>query len=146
MFFVFFKFVFFRKYPTKKSFRGESVRGQERDEQRAERSAAMDATLKEKVRAGEVDIYGKKRNPFVIVGAFATAGVLFAGIAAFRRGNQAMSQNMMKARVMCQGLTVGLMVATSGLIGSDTQVLGNTLDAIWGKTETNPDNKLGDKK
>ena len=107
----------------------------------------MDATLKEKVRAGEVDIYGKKRNPFVIVGAFATAGVLFAGIAAFRRGNQAMSQNMMKARVMCQGLTVGLMVATSGLIGSDTQVLGNTLDAIWGvKTETNPDNKLGDKK
>ena len=125
---------------------GESVRGQERDEQRAERSAAMDATLKEKVRAGEVDIYGKKRNPFVIVGAFATAGVLFAGIAAFRRGNQAMSQNMMKARVMCQGLTVGLMVATSGLIGSDTQVLGNTLDAIWGKTEiANPDN-LGDKK
>ena len=109
-------------------------------------AAAMDATLKEKVRAGEVDIYGKKRNPFVIVGAFATAGVLFAGIAAFRRGNQAMSQNMMKARVMCQGLTVGLMVATSGLIGSDTQVLGNTLDAIWGKTETNPDNKLGDKK
>ena len=109
-------------------------------------AAAMDATLKEKVRAGEVDIYGKKRNPFVIVGAFATAGVLFAGIAAFRRGNQAMSQNMMKARVMCQGLTVGLMVATSGLIGSDTQVLGNTLDAIWGKTETNPDNQLGDKK
>ena len=122
------------------------VRGQERDEQRAERSAAMDATLKEKVRAGEVDIYGKKRNPFVIVGAFATAGVLFAGIAAFRRGNQAMSQNMMKARVMCQGLTVGLMVATSGLIGSDTQVLGNTLDAIWGKTETNPDNLGTDKK
>ena len=146
MFFVFFKFVFFRKYHTKKLPRGESVRGQERDEQRAERSAAMDATLKEKVRAGEVDIYGKKRNPFVIVGAFATAGVLFAGIAAFRRGNQAMSQNMMKARVMCQGLTVGLMVATSGLIGSDTQVLGNTLDAIWGKTETNPDNLGTDKK
>ena len=37
--------------------------------------------------AGEVDLYGKKRNPFVLVGAVATAGVLFAGITAFRRGN-----------------------------------------------------------
>ncbi len=37
--------------------------------------------------AGEVDLYGKKRNPLVLVGAMATAGVLFAGITAFRRGN-----------------------------------------------------------
>lgn len=82
----------------------------------------------DKIRAGEVDIYGKKRNPFVIVGAFATAGVLFAGITAFRRGNKALSQNMMKARVVCQGVTVAIMVATSGVLGSDT-LFKNTFTA-----------------
>ena len=46
----------------------------------------------DKIRASEVDLYGKKRNPFVLVGAMATAGVLFAGIAAFRNGNKAMYQ------------------------------------------------------
>ena len=86
----------------------------------------------DKVRAGEVDIYGKKRNPFVIVGAFATAGVLFAGIAAFRRGNKELSQNMMKARVIMQGATVTLMVATSGVLGNDTAVFKDTFDRLFG--------------
>ena len=73
----------------------------------------------DKIRASEVDLYGKKRNPFVLVGAMATAGVLFAGIAAFRNGNKAMSQHMMKARVVFQGVTVALMVTTSGVLGKD---------------------------
>ena len=32
---------------------------------------------------------------------------------------QAMSQNMMKMRVVFQGVTVALMVATSGVLGQD---------------------------
>ncbi|QDZ25071.1 hypothetical protein HOP50_15g76170 [Chloropicon primus] len=90
----------------------------------------------DKVRAsGEVDVFGKKRNPFVLVGALATAGVLFGGITAFRRGNKALSQNMMKARVVCQGVTVALMVATSGVLGSDKALFQETWKSWTGDTQ-----------
>mmetsp|Transcript_17294 Transcript_17294/g.33042 ORF Transcript_17294/g.33042 Transcript_17294/m.33042 type:complete len:108 (-) Transcript_17294:205-528(-) len=59
----------------------------------------------------------KKRNPLVLVGAIGTAGVLVMGLAAFRNGNQNMSQSMMRTRVVFQGVTVALMVATSGAAG-----------------------------
>mmetsp|Transcript_30491 Transcript_30491/g.75774 ORF Transcript_30491/g.75774 Transcript_30491/m.75774 type:complete len:89 (-) Transcript_30491:3570-3836(-) len=55
----------------------------------------------------------KKKSPLVLVGALITAGVLGAGLVAFRAGNANMSQQMMKARVGMQGLTVALMVGTS---------------------------------
>lgn len=49
-------------------------------------------------------------------GAIATAGVLAAGLVAFRQGNQALSQRMMRTRVLVQGATVALMVGTSGAV------------------------------
>mmetsp|Transcript_2449 Transcript_2449/g.5039 ORF Transcript_2449/g.5039 Transcript_2449/m.5039 type:complete len:89 (+) Transcript_2449:250-516(+) len=55
-----------------------------------------------------------KRNPLVLVGALATGGVLTMGLVAFRQGNMAMSQKMMRARVILQGATVALLVGTSG--------------------------------
>eukprot|EP00884_Botryococcus_braunii_P013890 jgi/Botrbrau1/22501/Bobra.114_2s0027.1 len=56
----------------------------------------------------------KKRNPLVLVGTLATAGVLVAGLVAFRKGRQDISQNMMRARVVFQGATVALMVGSTG--------------------------------
>ena len=57
----------------------------------------------------------KKRSPLVLVGAGVTAAVLFAGLAAFRDGNFATSQRMMRLRVLAQSATIGTMVATSGV-------------------------------
>ncbi|KAK9826509.1 hypothetical protein WJX81_008497 [Elliptochloris bilobata] len=56
----------------------------------------------------------RKRNPLVMVGAVATAGVLCAGLVAFKRGNQQLSQQMMRARVGFQFATVALMAGSSG--------------------------------
>ena len=56
------------------------------------------------------------RNPLVLVGAAATAGVLTAGFVAFKAGNANLSQTMMKARVFAQGATIALMVGTSGAV------------------------------
>lgn len=61
------------------------------------------------------DMFGPKkdiRNPFVLVGAIATAGVLVAGLVAFKQGNTNLSQNLMRTRVLFQGATVALMVGT----------------------------------
>lgn len=60
----------------------------------------------------------KKRNPLVLLGAITTAGVLFGGLVAFRKGNLAVSQQMMRARVVFQGITVAIMVGTSGVAAS----------------------------
>ena len=57
----------------------------------------------------------KKRSPLVLVGAGVTAAVLCAGLAAFRDGNFATSQRMMRLRVLAQSATIGTMVATSGV-------------------------------
>ena len=56
-----------------------------------------------------------KRSPLVLVGAASTAAVLFAGLMSFRSGNFNLSQKMMRYRVLAQGATVGVMVATSGV-------------------------------
>eukprot|EP00741_Cyanophora_paradoxa_P019357 tig00021127_g18685.t1 len=47
-----------------------------------------------------------KDNPFVPLGALATAGVLATGLYYFRVGNQTMSQTMMRWRVGMQGFTL----------------------------------------
>lgn len=57
----------------------------------------------------------RRRNPLVLVGAAATAGVLCAGLLAFKQGNPGMSQKMMRARVAFQAVTVGLMAGSTGL-------------------------------
>ena len=68
-----------------------------------------------------------KRSPLVLVGAASTAAVLFAGLMSFRSGNFNLSQKMMRYRVLAQGATVGLMVATSGVAFAD---LGK-MDQVW---------------
>lgn len=57
----------------------------------------------------------RRRNPLVLVGAAATAGVLCAGLLAFKQGNPDLSQKMMRARVAFQAITVGLMAGSTGL-------------------------------
>ena len=47
-------------------------------------------------------------------GALTTCGVLCVGFGAFINGNKALAQNMMRARVAAQGLTVLAMVAAAG--------------------------------
>jgi hypothetical protein len=58
----------------------------------------------------------KHRSPLVIVGAALTVGVLGAGLFAFKHGNQRVSQQLMRLRVLTQGATVAVMAATSGVI------------------------------
>lgn len=53
-----------------------------------------------------------KKNPLVPLGAVATGIVLCAGLLAFRSGNSALSQKLMRARVFTQGATLGVL-ATS---------------------------------
>ena len=52
--------------------------------------------------------------PLALVGALTTCGVLCVGFGAFINGNKALAQNMMRARVAAQGLTVLAMVAAAG--------------------------------
>ena len=82
-------------------------------------------------RDGEVDIFGKRRNPLVLVGGLVTAGIPLSGFAAFRNGNVGLSQNMMRARVVAQGVTVAIMVGSSGimskyLVGGDDAKAGGS--------------------
>ena len=83
-----------------------------------------------------------KRSPLVLVGAATTAAVLFGGLVSFRSGNFNLSQKMMRYRVLAQGATVGLMVATSGVafadLGKMDQVwknIGGGSDASWSSSE-----------
>ncbi|KAK9803330.1 hypothetical protein WJX73_003908 [Symbiochloris irregularis] len=55
----------------------------------------------------------KKRNPLVMVGAIATAGVLLGGLVAFKKGNTGLSQQMMRTRVAFQGATLALMAGST---------------------------------
>ena len=75
-----------------------------------------------------------KRNPLVIAGGLLTAGVLVGGLVAFRNGNQNISQNMMRTRVLFQGATVALMLASSGV--SVNQIFGNAA-AKWQQQQQN---------
>ncbi|EDO42758.1 predicted protein [Nematostella vectensis] len=55
-----------------------------------------------------------KENPFVPIGCFATAGALVYGLLSFKRGNQKVQQQMMRARVLAQGSTL---IAVIGGLG-----------------------------
>ena len=47
-----------------------------------------------------------RKNPLVPAGAMITAAVLMGGLFAFKQGNQRLSQQLMRARVLAQGATV----------------------------------------
>ncbi|KAG0580892.1 hypothetical protein M758_4G210800 [Ceratodon purpureus] len=69
------------------------------------------------------DMFSNKkehRNPLVLCGAIATAGVLLAGLVSFKQGNYNRSQMFMRARVGFQAATVALMVGTVALQGKTT--------------------------
>ncbi|KAK9859301.1 hypothetical protein WJX84_011778 [Apatococcus fuscideae] len=68
----------------------------------------------------------KKKSPLVLAGAGVTAGVLIAGLMFFNKGNDRMSQHMMRARVIAQGVTVAIMVGTSGAWAVSSQSSSNT--------------------
>jgi len=52
----------------------------------------------------EADMFPSRqpRSPLVLVGAIATAGMLVGGLVAFKKGNQNVSQSLMRARVVFQ--------------------------------------------
>ncbi|KAK2154208.1 hypothetical protein LSH36_274g00035 [Paralvinella palmiformis] len=52
-----------------------------------------------------------KENPFVLIGALATGGVLTYGIYTMTSSNPKRSQQLMRLRILTQGFTVFAMVA-----------------------------------
>lgn len=53
-----------------------------------------------------------KKNPLVPAGAAATGLVLMAGLFAFKSGNAVLSQRLMRARIIAQGATLGVLAAS----------------------------------
>mmetsp|Transcript_4069 Transcript_4069/g.11502 ORF Transcript_4069/g.11502 Transcript_4069/m.11502 type:complete len:96 (-) Transcript_4069:138-425(-) len=80
------------------------------------------------IREMEAELFPEKtkRNPLVLVGALATAGVLMGGLVSFHKGNQKLSQTMMRTRVLFQGATVALMVGTSGYLSENLLIGGSS--------------------
>jgi hypothetical protein len=59
------------------------------------------------------------KDPVVPLGVLVTTGVLVAGLRAFNRGDKQRSQQLMRYRVLAQGLTVvGMMVGVVAGLGS----------------------------
>lgn len=50
-----------------------------------------------------------RKNPLVPIGALTTAAILVGGLMSFRVGNIQLSQYMMRARVVAQGATLGIL-------------------------------------
>lgn len=50
-----------------------------------------------------------RKNPLVPIGALTTAAILVGGLLSFRVGNIQLSQYMMRARVVAQGATLGIL-------------------------------------
>lgn len=50
-----------------------------------------------------------RKNPLVPIGAVTTAAILVGGLMSFRVGNIQLSQYMMRARVVAQGATLGIL-------------------------------------
>ena len=55
-----------------------------------------------------------EKDPLVPVGCTATLACLMAGLYTFHTGQAALSQKMMRARVVAQGATVIAMVVSAG--------------------------------
>lgn len=76
------------------------------------------------VDARKLDIIQK--NPLVPIGAVTTAAVLMGGLFAFKRGSQAWSQRLMRARVLAQGAT--LVVLAHSVYDRAVDTLGTPTD------------------
>jgi hypothetical protein len=50
-----------------------------------------------------------RKNPLVPLGAVATAAVLAGGLFHFKKGNAVWSQRLMRARILTQGVTLGIL-------------------------------------
>ncbi|XP_015519977.1 HIG1 domain family member 2A, mitochondrial [Neodiprion pinetum] len=59
-----------------------------------------------------------RENPLVPIGCFLTTAALSYGLYSFKTGNREMSQYMMRARVVAQGLTVVAFVLGMGAAAS----------------------------
>jgi len=55
-----------------------------------------------------------KRQPHLFLGCAATAGILIYGVNAFRKGDSALSQKMMRWRVGMQGFTILMILSSVG--------------------------------
>ena len=56
--------------------------------------------------------YLGKGSPVVPFGCLVTGGILASGLYQFKQANPVMQQTMMRARVISQGVTVALMMAS----------------------------------
>jgi hypothetical protein len=50
-----------------------------------------------------------RKNPLVPIGALGTAAILAGGLFQFKKGNAVWSQRFMRARVLAQGATLGIL-------------------------------------
>lgn len=55
-----------------------------------------------------------RKNPMVPIGAGVTAGILLAGLFAFKNGSQIWSQRLMRMRVLAQGATLVVLAGAAG--------------------------------
>jgi len=55
-----------------------------------------------------------RRDPLPFAGALITVGILGTGFYAFLKGKTRMSQNMMRARIAAQTITIGLVLFSAG--------------------------------
>lgn len=63
-----------------------------------------------------------KKNPLVPAGAIGTGMVLLAGLFAFKTGNPALSQRLMRARIIAQGATLSVLaVSVAGGIATKAE-------------------------
>lgn len=56
-----------------------------------------------------------RREPWVPAGVALTTGILIAGIYTLRTGNKHLSQKLMRARLIAQGATVVMIMASLGI-------------------------------
>lgn len=67
--------------------------------------------------------FRRNERSFRVAGALTTVTVLCIGFGAFIGGNKVLAQNMMRARVVSQGATVGIMTyAASRAVGSSPEL------------------------
>lgn len=70
-----------------------------------------------------------RKNPFVLLGTGVTIAILFRGLLAMQRGDRRQSQMMMRGRVLAQGATIAIMVASASYVKSIEKMQGKVEEA-----------------
>lgn len=81
-----------------------------------------------------------KKDPLVPVGCAATLACLFGGLYAFSKGKAALSQKLMRARVVAQSATILVLGIGASLVivkGTNEQVLFSPPSSTLATTRTN---------